>query len=111
AARAVCLGAAFDACADAGLVPHELLIESRERDTKVVGQNRVDHAAIIDARRRGSLPVAVQYGWAGKDEPILWLADAIAGARGDELLGGDALEPRVPGLRVIAPIEEWPRRA
>lgn len=111
AARATCLGSAFDLCLGAGLSPDEIIIESRERETKPVGQNRLDYAAILDARRRGALPPKVAYGWAGKDEPILWLADAVAGAHGDALLGGVELAARATGLRVITQTDDWARRA
>jgi hypothetical protein len=57
-----------------------IVIESRERSTRVVGQNRRDFGTLIDARHAGDLSPSVAYEWVPKDEPLVWLADAVAGA-------------------------------
>ena len=57
-----------------------VMIESRERSSKVVGQNRRDYGTMIDARHARELQRSVRYEWVRKDEPLVWLADAVAGA-------------------------------
>ena len=57
-----------------------VVIESRERSTRVVGQNRRDFGTLIEARHAGELRPAVHYEWAPKEDPLVWLADAVAGA-------------------------------
>jgi hypothetical protein len=88
AARGVALASIFDQLAADDLRVREILLESRDQSNKAVGQNKVDHGSIIEARRRGSLRPKVTYSWAGKEEELVWLADAAAGvaasaARGD----------------------------
>ena len=55
------------------------MIESRERSTRVVGQNRRDYGTLIDARHAGELRPTVRFEWVAKREPLVWLADAVAG--------------------------------
>jgi len=57
-----------------------VLFESREQAMTNIGQNRVDHQAITAARHANVVPPTVKYQWVNKTEPIVWLADAIAGA-------------------------------
>lgn len=57
-----------------------VVIESRERSTRVIGQNRRDYGTLIEARHAGELPASVRYEWVPKNEPLVWLADAVAGA-------------------------------
>ena len=57
-----------------------VVIESRERSTRVIGQNRRDDGTLIKARHAGELPASVRYEWVPKNEPLVWLADADAGA-------------------------------
>lgn len=61
-------------------VPETVLIESREKSTAVVGQNRLDFNTLIEARHAGELAPRVRYEWARKSDPLVWLADAVAGA-------------------------------
>jgi hypothetical protein len=88
AARGVALASIFDQLSDDGVRIREILFESRDQSNKAFEQNKVDHGSIIEARRRGSLRPKVPYGWVGKEEELVWLADAAAGvaawaARGD----------------------------
>ncbi len=62
------------------LKPSSIVIESRERSTAIVGQNRLDFTTMIDARHAGELLPSVRYEWARKSEHLVWLADAVAGA-------------------------------
>lgn len=57
----------------------ELVIESRERMLRNVGQNRTDHRAIVDARHAGDVSPLLRYRWADKTDPLVWAPDAIAG--------------------------------
>jgi hypothetical protein len=57
-----------------------LMIESRERSVAVVGQNRRDFETLIEARHAQELRPTVRYQWVLKEEPLVWLADAVAGA-------------------------------
>jgi hypothetical protein len=58
----------------------ELIIEQGDHRT-----NRRDQMALLDHYRdRGGVPF--KYGWRGKDEPLLWLPDAIGGATSAYLL-------------------------
>lgn len=57
----------------------ELVIESRARELRNVGQNRTDHRAIVDARHARELLPMLRYRWADKAEPLLWAPDAVAG--------------------------------
>lgn len=57
-----------------------VVIESRERSARVVGQNRRDYGTLIEARHAGELRPSVHYEWVPKEEPLVWLADAVAGA-------------------------------
>lgn len=87
-ARSECLMRIFGLLAERSV--NELLIETREKAPGNVGQNRLDHGTIVDARHAGLLAPRVKYGWAGKDEPLLWTADAIAGIVGDAARGAPA---------------------
>jgi hypothetical protein len=62
------------------LAPSSVIIESRERSTGIVGQNRRDYATLIEARHAGELAPSVHYEWAPKTDPLVWLADTVAGA-------------------------------
>ena len=59
-----------------------LIIESRAR-----AQDGRDKQAILEVLRRTETPSAITYEWRGKAEPLLWIADAIAGSVRDHLLG------------------------
>ena len=63
----------------AGRDAAEVVIESRERALRNVGQNRTDHRAIVDARHAGDISPLLRYGWADKADPLVWAPDAIAG--------------------------------
>jgi hypothetical protein len=60
--------------------PESVIIESRERSTAIVGQNRRDFTTQIEARHAGELARTVRYQWATKSDQLVWLADAVAGA-------------------------------
>lgn len=60
--------------------PDSVIIESRERSTAIVGQNRLDFTTLIEARHAGELAPTVHYEWARKTDQLVWLADAVAGA-------------------------------
>jgi hypothetical protein len=111
AARRRALGEILSLCTDVGHRPDALLIESREQNPKVVGQNRVDHQVVIEARRAGVVGRSVVYEWAGKDEPLLWLADAIAGSFADEVRGRGALSAVLPASILHVRMVPWPERA
>lgn len=111
AARRRALREILQICDETGARPDELLIESREQNPKVVGQNRVDHQVVIEARRAGVVGRDLTYDWAGKDEPLLWLADAIAGTFADEVRGRAALTAFVPEAMVSTKTLSWPERA
>lgn len=87
AARAHALAAILDEVANQQVDVDQLIIESRERALGPVGQNKVDHGAVVEARHRGALARKVRYRWADKSEPLLWLADATAGMASDAALG------------------------
>lgn len=57
-----------------------IVIESRERVISVTGQNRRDYTTLIEARHAGELSPRVRYDWVLKSDPLVWLADAVAGA-------------------------------
>ena len=57
----------------------EIVVESRERALRNVGQNRTDHRAIVDARHAGDVSPQLRYRWADKTDPLVWAPDAIAG--------------------------------
>jgi len=59
-----------------------LIIESR-----AVAQDGRDKQAILEILRRNKTPSALTYEWRGKGEPLLWIADAIAGSVRDHLMG------------------------
>ncbi len=60
-----------------------LIIESGDAAT-----NGRDRAALLDHHREaGGVPFA--YDWRSKAEPLLWIADAIAGAVGEHVSGKD----------------------
>jgi len=59
-----------------------LVIESR-----AMAQDGRDKQAILEILRRAESPSALTYEWRGKAEPLLWIADAIAGSVRDHLLG------------------------
>ena len=63
----------------AGRGADELVVESRERALRNVGQNRTDHRAIVDARHAGDVSPSLRYRWADKADPLVWAPDAIAG--------------------------------
>ncbi len=102
-ARALALGHLLDRFHQDELPIAELLIESRDMSAKNRGQNRFDHQTIVEARHRGALHPKTPYGWAGKDEPLLWFADAAAGAMCDALQGNprhlDSIGKRITVVR------------
>ncbi|MCU1389816.1 MAG: hypothetical protein JWL72_3154 [Ilumatobacteraceae bacterium] len=57
----------------------QVVIESRERALRNLGQNRTDHRAIVDARHAGDVSPLLRYRWADKTDPLVWAPDAIAG--------------------------------
>lgn len=60
-----------------------LMIESGDRST-----DARDKAALLDHfRERGGVPFT--FDWRPKQEPLLWIADAINGAIHADLMGGD----------------------
>lgn len=85
-ARAICTGSllaqlqAFDPPVD------DVVFESRTATL-----DRRDASRIAGLRSSRRLPVDVRYSFATKSEPLLWFADALAGAVGAELAGDDEL--------------------
>jgi hypothetical protein len=73
-----CLRELFRNTCELGL--ERIIIESRERAASVTGQNRRDYNTLIEARHAGELSSRVRYEWVLKADPIVWLADAVAGA-------------------------------
>lgn len=63
----------------AGPSAAEVVIESRERALRNLGQNRTDHRAIVDARHAGVVSPLLRYRWADKNDPLVWAPDAVAG--------------------------------
>lgn len=62
-----------------------MIIESSDRVT-----NGRDQSTLLDHHRdRGGIPFA--YDWRTKQEPLLWVADALAGAVGEWAVGKSAL--------------------
>jgi hypothetical protein len=59
-----------------------LIIESR-----AAAQDGRDKHTILEILRRTETTSALSYEWRGKGEPLLWIADAIAGSVRDHLLG------------------------
>lgn len=60
----------------------ELVIESRSTEGDVR-----DRAVILDALRDSGRSGDLVYSWRTKDEPLLWVADAVAGAASEHLTG------------------------
>jgi hypothetical protein len=60
-----------------------MLIESR-----APAQNGREQQVILDLLRRLDAVGSLAYGWRGKSEPLLWLADALAGAVKDHVTHG-----------------------
>ena len=80
AARAAAFGELLPVLIDDG-VDH-FIIESR-----ATAQDGRDKQTILEALRRSETPSAITYEWRAKTEPLLWIADAIAGSVRDHLLG------------------------
>jgi len=59
-----------------------LIIESRAK-----AQDGRDKQAILEILRSNKMPGALTYEWRGNAEPLLWIADAIAGSVRDHLMG------------------------
>jgi len=82
----------------------ELVIEARQEQ-----QNRADRQHLLDARHAGLLPDSFAYRHRGKkEEPLLWIADAIAGTVSAHLAGDDStwwlrLAPDVLRLTRLGP--------
>lgn len=74
-----------------------LIIESS--DAATIGR---DQRVLLDSsRERGGVPFA--YDWRSKAEPLLWIADAIAGAVGEYVVGKDATWwEKLDGLGIVA---------
>ncbi|WP_420622413.1 hypothetical protein [Candidatus Poriferisodalis sp.] len=79
----------------------DLIIESR--GTK---SDERDRAVILD-RLRGLPSCEFSYRWSSKREPLLWYADALAGASRDAV--GDGTCARIAGVQSdhISPRVEW----
>jgi hypothetical protein len=71
-----------------------LIIESR---TTMLDER--DRASILDALGH---PVPLTYEWRSKDEPLLWIADAIAGAVRDHLVGDGGALHRLQRRRTVS---------
>lgn len=80
AGRRAILGSQLPMIEGAG-VSH-LIIESGDRHS-----DRRDRSTILDAFSDRTVPF--QYDWRTKDEPLLWIADAISGAVSEHLTGKD----------------------
>ncbi|MFT4296983.1 MAG: hypothetical protein QM582_16385 [Micropruina sp.] len=83
----------------AGIGVEHMLIEGR-----TALQNRRDVATITDLRSHGAVPKPLTVDFAGKsDDPMLWIADIVAGAVGASLTGTDAepLDALGPSVEVI----------
>jgi hypothetical protein len=97
-ARAACLRALAGDLAREGL--DELVIEARQERL-----NRDDLSTLVAARQGGLIPDGFRYRFARpKEEPLLWLADAVAGAVGAHLGGTTSaylgeLRPTVLSIR------------
>lgn len=63
----------------------ELLIESRSQ-----AEDGRDRSVVLDTLATVQPSRELRYGWHGKDEPLLWFADAAAGAVREHLQGEDA---------------------
>lgn len=63
----------------------EMLIESRSN----AGDGR-DRAVILDQLRLQETPGRLAYDWRPKQEPLIWIADAVGGAVREHLLGTEA---------------------
>jgi hypothetical protein len=63
----------------------DLIIESRS-----AREDDRDRAIILDVLKDVGLSGALKYGWSGKDEPTIGLADAVCGAVGAYLVGNNA---------------------
>ncbi len=70
-----------------------LMIESRERSLSPTGQNKYDFSTLIDARHGRLLLPGVPFRWVEKTEPLVWLADALAGAVATSNVTGLPLDP------------------
>lgn len=62
----------------------DLIIESRS-----AREDDRDRAIILDVLKDVGLSGALKYGWSGKDEPTIGLADAVCGAVGAYLVGNN----------------------
>lgn len=79
--RAACLGALAGDLARAGV--DELVLEGREEHL-----NRRDLVTLVGAKVAGIIPARFRYRFAAaSDEPVLWAADALAGAVGGWIVG------------------------
>lgn len=82
-ARALCLKRLAWELAERGV--RELVIESRGE------QDAQDRKVLAGLHRAGEIPKDLIYRFDTKDEPALWVPDAIAGAVGEDRCGGDGL--------------------
>lgn len=79
--RAACLAALAGDLARADV--DQLVIEAREEHL-----NRRDMATLVGAKVAGIIPDRFRYGFTrGGEEPLLWAADALAGAVGGWIVG------------------------
>ena len=80
-ARASCFHALLPALVDAGVV--EVVVERRDEHL-----DRADRQTIAAMIRYGQMPREFRYRFSRPgDEPLLWLADALAGVTRESLLG------------------------
>jgi hypothetical protein len=98
--RALCLNRMLWDLRERGV--HELVIESRQEhnDSK-------DRLTIMRAKKAGAAPAALTSAFARPvEEPLLWLADAMAGAIRAQHVGGrpDYLDPFPPGQVTVVTV-------
>lgn len=51
------------------------------------GQDQHDKRTMAEFRADAAMAVRWSYEWAGKSEPLLWIADAVAGAAMEHVVG------------------------
>lgn len=75
----------------------ELLIESRDAapDTR-------DRHVLLDIFEKNGMRSPFAYAWRGKDEPLLWTADAVCGAIREYLVGDERYSTMMREVGVVA---------
>lgn len=105
--RAYALGSAFDHLSTEVGVSHAVLETRSQPLHGFTTHDEQDRSLLIARRQKGTTASGFTIEHRGKDEPLLWLADILAGVRTDYLCWVDRDTYPLIAHRVATPVVVW----